>query len=168
MPATPTMQGTPAKTSDLKEKINDDLSSVQNSIKAGADTAVEKAKDAVSSQKNYLARQVGGIANALQKVGSELENSDQSDTGRYVRQIGRSVQGVARQMENRDLGELATFAEDFGRKQPVAFLGVAALAGLAASRFLTASAKRSTNIGSNRSQPERRADHIKSEDNTDV
>lgn len=35
-------------------------------------------------------------------------------------------------------------AEEFGGKQPLAFLGVAALAGLAGSRFLTASAKRTS------------------------
>ncbi|MBB3543907.1 hypothetical protein FHT97_004668 [Rhizobium sp. BK399] len=153
-----------AKARDLKEKVADDLSSVQDSLKAGADTAVEKARDAAASQKNFLARQVGGIATALQKVGSELENSDQPETGRYASQIGRSVQAVARQIENRDLGELATAAEDFGRRQPVAFLSVAALAGLAASRFLTASAKRSPGSVTNQS---RKTDY-KSEGNTDV
>jgi hypothetical protein len=39
---------------------------------------------------------------------------------------------------------MAGMAEEFGRKQPLAFLGVAALAGLAGSRFLTASAKRTS------------------------
>lgn len=34
-------------------------------------------------------------------------------------------------------------AEDFGRKQPLAFLSMAAIAGLAASRFLTSSAPKS-------------------------
>ncbi len=58
------------------------------------------------------------------------------------------MQTLAKQMEGRDLGEVATMAEEFGRKQPLAFLGIAALAGLAASRFLTASAKRSTSAAS--------------------
>ncbi|WP_246704565.1 nutrient deprivation-induced protein [Rhizobium sp. P32RR-XVIII] len=132
----------PAQLSDLKDKIAEDLSGARDTIKEGAEAAVVKAKEAVSEQTNFAARQVGGIATALQKVGLELEKSDQSEVGRYARQIGSSVQSFAKQMEGRDLGEVATMAEDFGRKQPLAFLGIAALAGLAASRFLTASASR--------------------------
>lgn len=97
----------------------------------------------VSEQTTFAARQVGGIATALEKVGAELEASDQPEVGRYARQIGRSVQSVARQMKDKNIGEIAALAEEFGRKQPLAFLGIAALAGLSASRFLTASAKRS-------------------------
>jgi hypothetical protein len=37
-----------------------------------------------------------------------------------------------------------TDAQDFGRRQPAMFLGAAALLGFAASRFLMASATRST------------------------
>ena len=45
-------------------------------------------------------------------------------------------------MRNRDVDDLIAMAEDFGRRQPVAFMGAAALAGFLASRFLLASAKR--------------------------
>jgi len=132
---------------DLKKKMTEELGAVQESLKDGASSAVDKAKEAVSSKTTFAARQVGEIATALEKVGNELENSDQPETGRYTKQLGRSVQAFAKQMENRDIGELATMAEDFGRRQPVAFLGVAALAGLAASRFLTASARRIPKTG---------------------
>jgi len=60
--------------------------------------------------------------------------------------MGKSVQRIAKDLEGKDLGAVATMAEDFGRKQPLAFLGAAALAGLAASRFLTATANRSTKV----------------------
>ncbi|CDM61123.1 MULTISPECIES: hypothetical protein [Rhizobium] len=138
----------PAGVGDLKEQIVDDLSAARDTLKEDATTAVDRVKDAVSKETSFAARQVGGIATALEKVGSELEKSDQPEVGRYARQIGSSVQTLAKQMEGRDLGEVATMAEDFGRKQPLAFLGIAALAGLAASRFLTASAKRSTSAAS--------------------
>ncbi|GLR57393.1 hypothetical protein [Rhizobium indigoferae] len=97
----------------------------------------------VSDQANFAARQVGGVATALEKVGAELEASDQPEVGRYAKQIGRSVQGFATQMKDKDIGEIAAMAEEFGRKQPLAFLGIAALAGLTASRFLTATANTS-------------------------
>lgn len=129
---------------DLKDKVNADISAAKDTIKSGADAAVEKVKDVVSEQASFVARQVGGVATALQKVGTELEGGDQVEVGRYAKQIGRSVQGFAKEMEGKDMGEIANMAEEFGRKQPLAFLGIATLAGLTASRFLTASAKRTT------------------------
>ncbi|WP_428413477.1 nutrient deprivation-induced protein [Pararhizobium sp.] len=132
----------PASFADLKEKVSEDMSAAKDTIKTGADSAVEKMKGVVSEQATYAARQVGGVATALQKVGTELEGSDQTEVGRYAKQIGLSVQSFAKQMEGKDVGEIANMAEEFGRKQPLAFLGIAALAGLTASRFLTASAKR--------------------------
>ncbi|XAZ25940.1 nutrient deprivation-induced protein (plasmid) [Sinorhizobium sp. B11] len=102
-----------------------------------------KVEETVVDQKNFAARQVGGIASALEKVGNELESGDQRDVGHFAKRIGRDIQAIATDMEGRDLGEIAGMAEDFGRREPVAFLGAAALVGLVASRFLTASAKRS-------------------------
>ncbi|MBB4228943.1 hypothetical protein [Rhizobium mongolense] len=152
----------PAPLGDLKDKVAEDLSAARDTIKEGADAAVVKVKDSISEQTNFAARHVGGIASALEKVGSELERSDQPEVGRYARRIGSSVQSFAKQMEGRDLGEVATMAEDFGRKQPLAFLGIAALAGLAASRFLTASANRSTSAGSRRAPQATQESSLKS------
>lgn len=131
----------------LKEKLADDVTAATDTIKEGADTAVEKVKEMVSDQANFAARQVGGVATALEKVGAELEASDQPEVGRYAKQIGRSVQSFATQMKDKDIGEIAVMAEEFGRKQPLAFLGIAALAGLTASRFLTAIANASNDPG---------------------
>nr|WP_246810490.1 hypothetical protein [Ensifer sp. ENS08] len=72
----------------------------------------------------------------MEKVGSELRDSDQPGLGRYTQDLGNSIGRLARECEDRDLGEIASIAENYGRKQPLAFLGMAAIAGLAASRFL--------------------------------
>ncbi|XKM42997.1 nutrient deprivation-induced protein (plasmid) [Rhizobium ruizarguesonis] len=143
-PGSGSSPGTRTSISDLEAKVSADVSAAKETIREGADTAVEKAKEVISERTNFAARQVGGVATALEKAGAEMESSGQAEVGRYARQIGRSVQTVARRMEGKDIGEIATMTEDFGRKQPLAFLGMAALAGLAASRFLTASAKRQT------------------------
>lgn len=100
------------------------MTAAKDTIKEGADTAVEKVKEVVSDQANFAARQVGGVATALEKLGAELEASDQPEVGRYAKQIGRSVQGFATQMKDKDIGEIAAMAEEFGRKQPLAFLGL--------------------------------------------
>ncbi|MBD9650184.1 nutrient deprivation-induced protein [Ensifer sp. ENS09] len=98
---------------------------------------------AMDDEKGALAQQLRGLAGAMERVGSELSHSDQPALGRYTQRLGRSVGRLARDCDNRDLGEIAALAEDFGQRQPLAFLGMAAIAGLAASRFLSASAKRS-------------------------
>lgn len=126
----------------LQQAVREDL----DELRQYADERTEEAKQAVSriaeDDKNLAARQLSSVATALEKVGGELEQSDQRALGRYAKQMGSSFQGLARDIEGRDLGEIAGMAEDFGRKQPLAFLGMAAIAGLAASRFLTASAHR--------------------------
>ncbi|MDR6668023.1 nutrient deprivation-induced protein [Rhizobium sp. 1399] len=133
----------PAPTlSDLKDRVSGDLTQAADAVEASAATVMTKVQDKAAEQKNFAARQVGGVATALEKVGSELEAGDQRDVGRLARRIGHDIQAIAKDMEGRDLGEIAGMAEAFGRRQPVAFLGAAALAGLVASRFLTASAKR--------------------------
>jgi len=126
----------------LRAKVTEDMDAAQRSLKAAASDAAEKAKSTASGQVNFVARQVQGIAQAFEKAGVELEGSEHAEVGRYTRQLGQSVEGFAKKMEDKDIGEIASMAERFGRQQPLAFLGVAALAGLAASRFLTASATR--------------------------
>lgn len=137
---------------DLRDKVGNDLSMVTEAARDTAHTAMQKVEANIAEQTGFAAHQVGGIAMALKKVGSELETGDHAAVGRYATQIGASVQSIAKDMEGRDLREIAAMAENFGRKQPLAFLGVAALAGLAASRFLTASAKRIAS-GSTNAQP---------------
>lgn len=138
-------QASSASLDELKSKVAGDLEVARDTLKGEATHAVEKVKDIAAEKANVIAHQVGGIGSALEKVATELENSDQPQVGQYARQIGATVKNFAQQMEGKDLGGIASMAENFGRKQPVAFLGVAALAGFAASRFLTASANRGSN-----------------------
>ena len=128
----------------LSDKVKEDMGAAQETLKTAANNAAEQAKGAASGQVNFAVRQVQGIARAFEKAGAELEDSDQAEVGRYTKQIGHSVDRFAKKMEGKDIGEIATIAEGFGRQQPLAFLGMAVMAGLAASRFLTASANRTT------------------------
>jgi hypothetical protein len=52
---------------------------------------------------------------------------------------------MGKTIEDRDVDDLLGMTQDFGRRQPVAFLGAAALAGFVASRFALASAHRREN-----------------------
>ena len=104
--------------------------------------ATEKAKSFAGSQKDLAASQINGVADAISKVADELAGSNQATVGSYARDLAKGLSNFGKQVETRDVDELLETAQDFGRNQPVAFLGLAALAGFAASRFALASSHR--------------------------
>ena len=127
---------------DLKRKASDDFGTVKDKAKERLQEASGKVEEVTSKQKNIAARYAASIGTALEKVGAEMQSGEDAQVGRYAKELGSTVKSYAKDIEDRQLREVANMAEDFGRRQPLAFLGVAALAGLAASRFLTASAHR--------------------------
>ncbi|WP_077967141.1 hypothetical protein [Ensifer adhaerens] len=155
-PISPSQEGGPygGRESEVGEpRVDQNVASDDRSGQAKAAAA-----KVVDDEKGALARQLRGLAGAMEKVGSELRKSDQPGLGRYTQNLGNSIGRLASECEDRDLGEIASIAENYGRKQPLAFLGIAAIAGLAASRFLTASAKRTTGKTSNSSSSPRVGD----------
>lgn len=130
---------------ELKRKAADDIGTVKEKAKAQVRDVADKAEEVASKQKNIAARYAASLGSALEKVGSEMQGADDAVVGKYAKELGSTIQSFAKDVEDRQLSDVSGMAEDFGRKQPLAFLGMAALAGRAASRFLTASAqKRST------------------------
>lgn len=129
--------------SDLQDKAARDFTEIKEAAKAGADKALDTTAEMAAEKKNFVADQLAGVAAALEKVGGEMKTGEHATVGRYARDLGGSARRLAEDLKNRDMREVVSMAEDFGRRQPMAFLGLAALAGLAASRFVTASASRS-------------------------
>lgn len=130
---------------DLKQKLNEDWQSAKSAAQSEIGHAKQFAQNTADEQKNFAAERVSGFAAAIEKVGNELEQGDQRDQreiGRYAKQIGSSIHRFADDMKDKDMAQIAGMAEDFGRRQPAAFIGIAALAGFAASRFLTATTER--------------------------
>lgn len=137
----------------LVQTAKDDLGTVVDEVKQQTSSlgeearvqiaeAAEKAKDLAATQKDLLVEQLGGVTGALQKVASELEGENAAG-GRYVRVIADNADRMTATIRNNDIDQIISLAQDFGRKQPVAFMGAAALLGFVASRFVTASASRS-------------------------
>ncbi|SFB62349.1 hypothetical protein SAMN03159496_06000 [Rhizobium sp. NFR07] len=129
-----------ATTTDIKEKLSDDLRSASSFARNELSGASEKVQATANDQKNVIATKISGIASAIEKVADELEQGDNREVGKVARSLGSGIKKFTDEIQDRSLGEIAGMAEDYGRKQPLAFLGLAAIAGLAASRFLTASA----------------------------
>lgn len=136
------MESSGTGSQDIKELLQEDFSDLKQAAEDKTTEMTQAATRAVTDQKNFAARHVSNLAVAIKKIGTELEQSDEPEIGRYTRQMGASVEQFARDIEDRKIGEIASMVEDFGRRQPVAFLGIAAIAGFAASRFLGASAGR--------------------------
>jgi hypothetical protein len=145
--------GAADKLSDLKDKAAEDFAQIRDAARDHAQAAMDMTASQATEQKNFVARQLSGVAEALQKVGSELQRGDQQTLGKYTADLGGGAKRIAEDIRDRDLGEVTSMVEDFGRRQPVAFLGLAALAGFAASRFVTASAQRSS-LKQARGQPD--------------
>jgi ElaB/YqjD/DUF883 family membrane-anchored ribosome-binding protein len=139
---------TKASFDELKRKAVDDLGTVKEKAKEQVRDVADKAEEVASKQKNIAARYVNSIGTVLEKVGAEMRGADDAAIGKYATELGTTIQSFAKDIEGRKLGDVAGMAEDYGRKQPLAFLGVAALAGLVASRFLTASVHRRASAAS--------------------
>ncbi|WP_141105565.1 MULTISPECIES: nutrient deprivation-induced protein [unclassified Rhizobium] len=126
---------------DMGQRISEGVQSVKEAVGEDVAAATDAAKQVASRQKNIIADKLGGIAVAMDKVADELGQGEQRDIGRLMRTLGASMRGLSEQINDQDIGQVAKTAENYGRQQPVAFLGMAALAGFAASRFLMASAQ---------------------------
>ncbi|HEX4299200.1 MAG TPA: hypothetical protein VHZ56_14365 [Devosia sp.] len=119
------------------------LSDLTGKAREQVQATTEKVKGMAGEQKDLLVTQVDGVANAASRVAGDLEQ--QHNPGAvYARYVADNAGKLRDQIRDKDVDELLAVAQDFGRKQPAAFVGVAALAGFAASRFLMASARRTS------------------------
>lgn len=126
---------------DLGQELSQQAAAIGEEAQAQVGELAEKAKGMAGEQKDLLAQHLGGVSEALQRVAGELEGDGQS-SAQYVRMVADGADRLTSTLRDNDVDEILNIVQDFGRKQPVAFLGAAALLGFAASRFVTASASR--------------------------
>lgn len=126
----------------VAQRARDDARELGHKASEKVSEASDKAKSFAGEQKDLAAGQINGVAAAITKVADELDGSDQQTVARYARDLASGLSSLGKTVEDRDVDDLMSLAQDFGRKQPVAFLGAAALAGFVASRFAIASAHR--------------------------
>lgn len=127
-------------------------SSTQNTKAASAEAAdtlretVHEAAGKVSSEVTGAADKVRGgaaqeirqFADALQSAARELDEG--SSQRRVFDGLASNVDHVAKAISDRNLGEMLNDLNDLARRNPMLFLGGAALAGFTATRLATASA----------------------------
>jgi len=125
----------------VKDEAVQQAGQIAEQAKAQVADAAQKVKGLAGEQKEFIAGQLDGVAEAVERVATDLEGQNAS-TSQYARMIADNAEKLSGLVRDNDVDELLSMAQDFGRRQPVAFLGAAALLGFAASRFVTASAQR--------------------------
>lgn len=127
--------------SQVNDEASSQLSQLAEQAKDKVSEATDKVKGVAAEQKDLLAQQIGGVAEAMERVATDLEFNG-SASAQYARMIADNADQLSSTIRDNDVDQIMSKTQNFGREQPVAFLGAAALLGFAASRFLLASANR--------------------------
>lgn len=140
--------------SDIKAKaksVTEDLgTSARETAQDAAGAVREEAARRADSAKSGVADEVSDVASALRKAADNMR--DGSPQERTFGQIAGGLADVSDSIRGKDLGEMASELSSFAKRNPMLFLGGIALAGFAATRFATASARRDNDDG--RAQPQ--------------
>ncbi len=114
------------------------------SVKSAAQDAMDAARGEVAARaeasKETVASGVSDVAAALRTAAGELRSGSPQE--RTLGQIAETLADASSAIRDKDLGEAAHDLSAFARRNPLIFLGGAALVGFAVTRFARASADR--------------------------
>ncbi|MEL7211337.1 MAG: hypothetical protein AAGK92_01670 [Pseudomonadota bacterium] len=102
------------------------------------DAATQEAVAHADSAKQKVTHKVQKAADAAGAAASELDpNSPQAQA---MQQVADTIEDVAHKIRTTDIRHMADQATEMARRNPLLFIGGAAIAGFAAARFLKARA----------------------------
>lgn len=116
--------------SDVGEKYVRQAKSAAQDIK---ESAVDQAEDAKDDAAQEADRTSMALRNAAHEIGVETPQ------GRLLSEVANGLAEVADATREKSISDMAVGIADFGRRNPVAFIGGAALVGFAIARFARAS-----------------------------
>ena len=138
-------------TESLKAEATEQASRLAGSVK-------DEAKRYEKDLRSGVAERAESLAAGLRKAGSEIEPN--SSIATMFDRAADTVSGLADSLNATDPREMVDEVRRFARRQPGAFLGLSALAGFAAVRFLRAgsttpsnSIQKKSSLDSNISRP---------------
>lgn len=109
----------------------------ENKARELGEAVADKARSQVESAKDGVAEEISSVSRALRHASDELrDGSPQERTFGYM---AGTLADLADTVRGKDLGEVVGDLSDFARRNPVAFLGGAALLGFAGVRMAKAS-----------------------------
>ena len=149
-----------APQTDLKEGAREAGSEVQRRAGEMRETArgalrdaKAAAEDRTEAAKGQAADEIARTARGLEAAADELADAPLQQE--LLREAADGLQQIARAVQGKSIGALVEDLSDFGRRNPVAYLGGAALAGFALARFARASAPQETADYAGYTAPER-------------
>lgn len=116
-------------------KIKEQASELADAARDAASQAADRIKKTADEKKGAGAEYIGSLADAMRRASLEFD-SELPIAGKYIRKAANQVEGFSESIRSGDFNDLIRSAQSFARRQPTAFLGLAALAGFAAVRFL--------------------------------
>ncbi|WP_299793863.1 hypothetical protein [uncultured Marivita sp.] len=138
---TNTDKGQSTENKPLGEKAKEAAASVSNQAKNQAqgiaDTVTTEAGNYAGQAKDAAADEVKSVASALRTAAEEMRSGSPQE--RTFSQIAEGLADASDAVRDKDLGEMVGAVSDFARRNPMVFLGSAALIGFAATRFAKAS-----------------------------
>ncbi len=137
------MQNEQAKQNASETEAEAAAKSLADDLKTKASQTAEEVKSSVqnatANKRNEAADEVSSIADSLRKAADDMR--DGSPQARTMSQIASGFADASDAIRSKDLAELSREVSGFARRNPIAFLGGAALIGFTAARLAKASAK---------------------------
>lgn len=130
----------PGLRQQAKESVRDAREQVKTQVRERSDQAKESASRAVDDRTHTLSEGVSAVAAAFDAAASSLGERQQERLAGWTRELSDRARRIASYLDESDARGLVTDLEGTARQHPTAFVGTSFAAGLAAGRFLRASA----------------------------
>jgi len=122
--------------------VGDIASTLKSRAGEVAGTVSTEAANYADRAKGTIADEVKSVASALRTAADEMSRGSASE--RTFSQIANSLADASDAMRDKDLGQIVSTVSDYAKRNPLIFLGGAALVGFAAVRFAKASSDKSS------------------------
>tara|TARA_R110002049_G_scaffold10127_3_gene50447 strand:+ start:155417 stop:155932 length:516 start_codon:yes stop_codon:yes gene_type:complete len=122
---------------ELKQMARDVATETMNTGARVADTVASEASNYANQAKDTAADEVKDVASALRAAASDLRRGSPQE--RTFSQIADGLADASEAVRGKDLSEIMGDLNGFAKRNPLVFLGSAALIGFAATRFAKAS-----------------------------
>lgn len=129
-----------AKIEGVAEKAKEAGRKLADQVTTVAESGKEEAAQMIQERKEQAVSTVRDLDDVLRRTAEEVENPG---LGRQIERLADEVDRLAGTLENTGLDDMLQSAERLSRQNPGLFLTAGFAIGLAASRFLKASSRRS-------------------------
>lgn len=121
----------------VKSAASDAAQTAADVAKDTAETIKSKVHAHAEQSKESVAEEVSSVSSALRSASDEMRAGSPQE--QIVGQVAGTLADVSDSIRGQDIGDMVNSATDFARRNPLVFLGGAALFGFAAARYAKAS-----------------------------